>query len=341
MKNIIKALIVTTILLILATLFFSMIKSKPDYTAVTIIKNDEHPGKKLMETHCYACHNPTTSHENRLAPPMVAVKKHYKSDNTSKEEFIKSFKKWVEAPSEKLSKMPGAVRKFGIMPYAPYKAKDVELIADYIFDNDIEQPEWFQEHHQQEHGKKGKGNGKGKGKGMMKQQASNFSKANKDYNDIGMHYALATKKELGKNLIKTIQKEGTLGALEFCSLNALSITDSMANMFSASIKRVSDKPRNPINAANATELEYIASFKEDLATNSNPKPIIKESGSEVKFYYPITTNMMCLQCHGKLDKDIQPNTYKTIKKLYPNDKATGYTVNEVRGIWSIKFKKDE
>ena len=33
-----------------------------------------------------------------------------------------------------------------------------------IFDNDIEQPEWFQEHYQQEHGKKGQGMGKGKNK---------------------------------------------------------------------------------------------------------------------------------------------------------------------------------
>ncbi|TJY35913.1 cytochrome c [Pontimicrobium aquaticum] len=161
MKSIIKILIVTIVLLILATLFFSMIKSKSNYTAVAIIENNEHLGKKLMETHCYACHNPTTSHENRLAPPMVAVKKHYKSVNTSKEEFVSALKKWVEAPSEKLSKMPGAVRKFGIMPYAPYKAEDIELIADYIFDNDIEQPEWFQEHYQQEHGK---GMGKGKNK---------------------------------------------------------------------------------------------------------------------------------------------------------------------------------
>lgn len=153
MKSIIKTLIITIVLLILATIFFSYIKQKSGYQDVAIVENKEHPGKKLMELHCYACHNPSTPHENRLAPPMIAVKKHYINEKTTKEEFIDDFKNWVKAPSEEISRMPGAVRKFGIMPYTPYKVEDVELIADYIFDNNIEQPEWFKEHYQKEHGK--------------------------------------------------------------------------------------------------------------------------------------------------------------------------------------------
>lgn len=319
---------------------------------VAFIEKNEHPGKKLMETYCYACHNPETSHDNRLAPPMIAVKKHYKNENTTKKEFINDFKKWIKNPSEETSKMPGAIRKFGMMPYAPYSEEDVEQIADYIYDNAIEQPEWFEEHHMQEQkqgmgkGKgmgKGMGNGKGmengKGKGKMKQQQSSFNKTDKSFQEIGMHYALATKKELGKNLMGAIQEKGTVGALEFCNEQALSITDSMANVFLANIKRVSDKPRNSLNAANEKELEHIKTFKKGLLNNTNPKPIIEESRNDVSFYYPITTNMMCLQCHGKLDEHVKSDTYKTIKLLYPKDMATGYGVNEVRGIWSIKYSK--
>lgn len=163
MTNSLKILVFTVIISTLAIIFFSQKEIKSDYQDVAALKVNEHPGKKLMETYCYACHNPVTPHENRLAPPMVAVKKHYKSNDTSKEAFVNAFKKWVESPSEALSKMPGAVQKFGIMPYAPYNPKDIELIADYIYDHDIEQPEWFQEHYQKEHGN---GKGKGKGKGM-------------------------------------------------------------------------------------------------------------------------------------------------------------------------------
>lgn len=48
---------------------------------------------------------------------------------------------------------------------------------------------------------------------------------------------------------------------------------------------------------------------------------------------------MCLQCHGKPDEDIQKPTFKKIVNLYPKDKAIGYGINEVRGIWSITFNK--
>ena len=51
----------------------------------------------------------------------------------------------------------------------------------------------------------------------------------------------------------------------------------------------------------------------------------------------ITTNSMCLQCHDP-EKDLRSETYKTIKALYPNDKAI-VNVNQVRGIWSVSFDK--
>ncbi|HBY68813.1 MAG TPA: cytochrome c family protein, partial [Flavobacteriaceae bacterium] len=56
------------------------------------------------------------------------------------------------------------------------------------------------------------------------------------------------------------------------------------------------------------------------------------------FYYPITTNSMCLQCHGIPNKTIQPEVLTTIIDLYPNDKAIGYNINEVRGIWVLNFE---
>lgn len=48
---------------------------------------------------------------------------------------------------------------------------------------------------------------------------------------------------------------------------------------------------------------------------------------------------MCLQCHGNPNAEIKPETYTALKALYPNDKATGYDVDQVRGIWSISFEK--
>lgn len=61
--------------------------------------SQEHPGKKLMENNCYACHSPKASEENMIAPPMVAVKVHYISDETTKEEFVNEMLAWVKRPS--------------------------------------------------------------------------------------------------------------------------------------------------------------------------------------------------------------------------------------------------
>lgn len=131
---------------------------------IATAQQQEPPGKKLMVNNCYACHNPKTDEENIIAPPFVAVKMRYKAGGTSREEFIAAMVDWAKQPSAEKSRMPGAVEKFGVMPYQFFPEKTIEEIAAYIFENDIEEPEWFGAHYQKMHGNM-KGNmGRGKGK---------------------------------------------------------------------------------------------------------------------------------------------------------------------------------
>ena len=258
--------------------------------------------------------------------------------NTTREEFITDIQKWIKKPSEETSKMPGAIRNYGLMPYAPYPEETIKQIADYMFDNTLEQPDWFQDHFNNKGKGKGMGRGLGQGNGNRKRhgQADNN---NVDYESIGLDYALSTKAQLGRNLMGTINKQGTSAAVTFCNERAYFLTDSMSVVHSANIKRVSDKPRNQNNKANATELSHIETFKKVVAEQKEVEAIVEEQENLVKFYYPITTNSMCLQCHGKPKEQIRPETLKTLARLYPNDKAVGYDVNQVRGIWSITFNK--
>ncbi len=337
-----------TIFILIVLVVFTSCKNSDktvdkDSVAVNQTDGKLHPGKQLMETNCYVCHNPTTEHDDRIAPPMIAVKKHYISEGTTKEEFIADIQNWIKKPSEDKSKMPGAIRNFGLMPYAPYPEATVEQIADYMFDYDIDQPEWFEDHFNEERGKgkgqeKGMGQGKGNSQGMRHGQSANAD-SNMSHADRGLQYALSTKGQLGKNLMGTIKKKGTKEAVTFCNERAYALTDSMEIVNYAKIKRVSDKPRNQNNKANAVELDHIETFKTMIASQEEVKPIVEEKGNTVHFYLPITTNSMCLQCHGTLNKELKSDTYKTIKGLYPNDKAIGYDVNQVRGIWSITFDK--
>ena len=159
------------------------------------------------------------------------------------------------------------------------------------------------------------------------------------YAELGLKYALNTQAVLAKNLMNAIQKNGTLGALSFCNEKAYPLTDSMGIVHNANIKRVSDKPRNEDNQANAEELKFIQTFKEIIANDELPIPLVKEFDTKVQVYYPILTNAMCLQCHGKPNKDITSSTLKQLALLYPKDEAIGYDVNQVRGIWRVTLDK--
>ena len=322
---------------------------KPNYTTgdkpetQVSLGSEEHPGKKILETECYLCHNPKASEESMIAPPMIAIKKHYINEETTKEQFQIDLESWINDPSEEKSKMPGALERFGIMPLQPFPEEKIKLIADYLYDYDIDQPEWFEAHYRQGHGNgKGKGSGKGKHNGKGKQWRKGQNQKDRtatSYSDIGLKYALSTKAQLGKNLIKAINEKGTAGAVEFCHIEAMKLTDSMSVMHNAIIARVSDKPRNPKNKANTKELGHIAAFKKLLETGSDIDPIVEEIYGEINFYYPITTNTMCLQCHGTPNEQITSSTLSSLRNLYPEDRAIGYDIGQVRGMWSIKFDK--
>lgn len=352
MKNHLSILPIAFFLLLLVSCNDSKKANYSNQTDVevktTTYTASNHPGKKLMESKCYVCHNPSTDHDSRIAPPMVAIKSHYLSDDTSKEEFTNAVWSFVKQPSKDKTKMRGAVKRFGVMPYQSFSEEDIKLISDYMYDFEIDEPEWFKEHIEEE------SNGKMKHRNSGKKDDSSASakaslrdsrpkgeqsvKANTPA-DRGQEYALNTKKELGKNLMGTIQKKGTLEAVTFCNKQAYPITDSMAVAQNATIRRVSDKPRNPENQANAKELGIIERFKKAIARNEKYQPVTEIENGTVKFYAPITTNSMCLQCHGSPEKDIEPKVLTALTNLYPEDKAIGYDVNEVRGIWSITYKQ--
>ena len=155
----------------------------------------------------------------------------------------------------------------------------------------------------------------------------------------GKKIALATKKQLGKNLMKAISEKGVPYAVEFCNVEAMPITQKMEKKFNAKIQRVSDKNRNPQNEANEQELAFIEKFKLQIENNVEPSPEIVENKGKVNFYYPIVTNSLCLKCHGEPKKDINRATFEKINKFYPKDQAVNYTVNRVRGMWHIEFNE--
>ncbi|GGD58382.1 c-type heme family protein [Muriicola marianensis] len=298
-------------------------------------------GKQIVERECYICHDPSSTEMSMIAPPMVAVRSHYMDKRTSREEFTQSLTNWLNDPQPEKVKMKGAFKRFGIMPYQPYSVDDIQDIAAYLYDSELPQPDWYEEHRRNRHGK---GMDQAMDQGDEEEDTPYFPNA-AFYLEKGSEIAGLAQGVLGKNLVGAIDEKGTSGAISFCKIRATGLTDSVGIMNNAIIKRVSDKPRNPQNRATAEETGYIIAFRKQLENQAENKgriiPIVKETGEdEVLYYSPITTNSMCLQCHGKRETDIQEPVLTTLKELYPMDEATGYEAGQIRGMWKIQFVKE-
>jgi hypothetical protein len=147
---------------------------------------------------------------------------------------------------------------------------------------------------------------------------------------------------LGGELKTQMQAGGAMQALNFCSHNALALTDNVAKDSSVEIKRVSDLNRNPINAATAEEKAVLNEWRTLLA-KGQPLPtgeLKKSSDGRDAYYKPIViNNEACLKCHGGLD--VNSPLAKAIKTTYPEDKAIGYKMGDLRGMVVVTFPKDK
>jgi cytochrome c2 len=152
-----------TIVVILLVAFTSCNKQKnsEDFSINSSTKSEtkNEEALTLFKQKCYACHSVVTkSHNEIIAPPMIAVKKRYSMQFDNKKDFVNAVVSYANDPKAENSLMIGALNKFKVMPKQEFNEEDLKKIATYIYDNEIETPEWFESHFQQNH-KKGKGMG--------------------------------------------------------------------------------------------------------------------------------------------------------------------------------------
>lgn len=160
------------------------------------------------------------------------------------------------------------------------------------------------------------------------------------YLKLGKEITDTVGKTLKRNLVNALKEGGPANAMSFCNAQAMELTDVYSAKYNTEVKRVSDKNRNPNNAADKTELDVLSDFKRMLKNGEplSPKIAIDAAGQK-HFYAPIFTGGVCLSCHGN-PKNIQPETVALIDSLYPTDKALNYSIDELRGLWSVKFKNN-
>lgn len=144
---------------------------------------------------------------------------------------------------------------------------------------------------------------------------------------------------LRKTLTRAIGEKGLAGAVEFCSTQALELTHAFTGE-GITVKRSSDKLRNPANAPDSVETRILSSFLQLKTENGELKPVLeKDAAGNYHYFKPIMLQAMCLNCHGDKTTQIEPDVWSVIQQKYPADAAFDYKEGDLRGIWHIMFSK--
>lgn len=159
----------------------------------------------------------------------------------------------------------------------------------------------------------------------------------------GTAAAQALMTTLQANLVTSMEEGGPLQAIEFCASRALVLTDSVSDSLGdgVSIKRVSDRARNPENAPDASEIEAIRHFEAALADNGAlPDDWVQETAAgEFRYYRPLTIAPPCLNCHGDPDT-MDSRVVEVLRTTYPEDMATGYEAGAFRGLIRVSVSEE-
>jgi len=162
----------------------------------------------------------------------------------------------------------------------------------------------------------------------------------KSYSAEFRGYAKEYMSGLKSVLFKNMKEGGPLKAVSVCSDTASDLTKLYSSNLGIKIKRVSYKNRNIDNFPDKFEKEALNEFADLYSQNklnSDTEIIKKVNGNEIiRYIKPIIIEAPCLNCHG--DTEILPEVSELIKQKYPNDKATGYKIGDLRGAISITKK---
>lgn len=142
---------------------------------------------------------------------------------------------------------------------------------------------------------------------------------------------------LSTELVQQIEQKGTVGAIQYCNLNALNLTDSVGHAFQATLKRTSLQLRNEKNKPSELEEKLLDDYQNKFATGETLNTRITKFQDQVLYTKPIMVNQLCLKCHGVKDQQVDTDTWSALQKNYPHDQATGYQEGDLRGMWSITF----
>jgi len=141
--------------------------------------------------------------------------------------------------------------------------------------------------------------------------------------------------QLKPALKEALTSGGPVAAIDVCASRAPMIAAQLSEASGWKVTRVSRRPRN-INSAqpDAWEQQVLERFEARLAAGEAPPALNygEVVGSDFRYMQAQAVEPLCLLCHGE---SLSPEVQAALSQHYPQDRATGYRLGELRGAFSL------
>lgn len=148
--------------------------------------------------------------------------------------------------------------------------------------------------------------------------------------------------QLGKELKQALAAGGPANAIEVCKDVAPQIAAQLSRGSGAKVARVSLKARNPLlGTPDAWEQGVLAAFDRRAAGGEKAEMleyaeiVAEPQGRYYRYMKAIPVQPLCLACHGT-EETISLEVKQRLQAEYPHDRATGYSIGQIRGAVTVK-----
>ena len=162
---------------------------------------------------------------------------------------------------------------------------------------------------------------------------------------------LETSRAAAKELLVTVRTMlarqlaagGPVGAIHICADSAQLVGERIQKQRSLSIRRVSQKWRNPRDIPDSFETARLLKLSALRTTGALTdtleifEVVMEDSVRVFRYMKPILVGELCLSCHGE-HATMKELVNDAIRVRYPNDKAFGYKAGDLRGAVSVRIR---
>ncbi|NOY87984.1 MAG: DUF3365 domain-containing protein [FCB group bacterium] len=144
--------------------------------------------------------------------------------------------------------------------------------------------------------------------------------------------------QLKQELTQALNNGDAAKAISVCQTKVPEISELNSITDLWKIRRVSEKYRNPKDKPNDYEKEILIKL---IDSTQNLTYLTKwsqtDSNKVFHYYKPIRVSQLCLKCHGQKN-DLDPQVIQVLKDKYPHDKATGYQIGDLYGMYVVDIE---